>query len=271
MTETLRYRGAPARRAAILELLNSTGYLSTSEVAERLSVSEMTARRDLRKLVDEGVVSSVRGGIRIAGMDEQGPTEYERRVSTESDAKAVIGRAAVNLIGPHDVVAIDAGTTAFQVAQNLGQDFQGTVVTHSIPVVHLLAQRPSGRVIALGGEVFHPSKALVGSFAVDNVQNLRASILFLGAAGADQDGLFAAADVEKGVKCALMDVADLVVLVIDHRKFTTRAPVLLCDWSRVDVVICDQAPDEELSAVLEANQVELIIPERNTSGVELSS
>jgi DeoR/GlpR family transcriptional regulator of sugar metabolism len=258
-------RDTAARRATILELLSATGYLRTSEVAERLAISPMTARRDLKRLADEGVAASVRGGIRIASVEEQAPTEYERRLGAEPGAKTVIGLIGAGLISAHDVIALDAGTTAYQVARNLPAEFEGIVVTHSIPVMHLLAERPSGRVIALGGELFRPSKALVGSIPVANLQHLRVSTLFLGAAGIDSNGVFVAADSERGVKQALMDIADRVVLVSDHSKLTTRAPVLLCDWSRIDTFVCDRALKAEFTARLATSGVQVLTPAQQTA------
>jgi len=59
--QPLRYTGAPARRAAILENLRATGFASISDLSERLGVSEMTARRDVRRLQDEGEAVAVHG------------------------------------------------------------------------------------------------------------------------------------------------------------------------------------------------------------------
>ncbi len=271
MPEPMRYRDAPARREAILELLSTTGYLTIAEVAEHLAISEMTARRDLKKLADDYRVSSVRGGIRLAAAIELAPSEFDRRVTAEAEAKALVGRAAASLIAPQDVVAIDAGTTAYQVAEHLPADYQGTVVTHSIPVIDLLAHRPSGRIIALGGEVFRPSKALVGSMTIANAQGLRVATFFLGAGGVDERGIYVSADVERGVKHVLMGISDRVVLLIDHAKFTTPAPVLLCDWSRIDAVICDRLPEPTLERVLKRANLEVLVPTQAQPGSQLVS
>ncbi|MGC3955829.1 MAG: DeoR/GlpR family DNA-binding transcription regulator [Propionicimonas sp.] len=250
----MRYRDAPARREAILELLGSTGYLRVGEVAESLGVSEMTARRDLKRLAEDGAVDSVRGGIRMAAADPS-PSEFELRRASEAAAKAAVGLFAAETIRPADVIALDAGTTAYQVAEHLPSDFRGTVVTHSIPVIDLLSRQPQGRLIALGGEAFRPSKALVGSMTTGNAQGLRVATFFLGAGGVDQRGIYASADVERGVKQVMMDIADQVVLVIDHRKYETPAPVLLCDWNRINRVICDEEPPPAIAHALKAAHV----------------
>jgi DeoR/GlpR family transcriptional regulator of sugar metabolism len=161
---------------------------------------------------------------------------------------------------PDDVIAIDAGTTAFQVAQALPDDFFGTVVTHSIPVLDFLLDRPATKTIALGGDVFRPSRALVGSSAVDCARRLRVRTFYLGAAAVDTRGIYASADVERLVKRTLMEIADRTVLIIDHSKFDVKAPVFLCDWDRLDTVVSDRAPPEHILQQLSEKHVRMLIP-----------
>ena len=54
--------GAGDRRDRIALLLAQSGYLSISELADHLGVSEMTVRRDLDRLVEKGLVSRAHGG-----------------------------------------------------------------------------------------------------------------------------------------------------------------------------------------------------------------
>lgn len=251
----MRYRDAPARREAILKLLSNTGHLTVGEVAAHLTVSEMTARRDLKRLTEEGAVDGVRGGIRMLAS----LSEFDYRASAATAAKTSVGAIAAGMIGPEDVIAVDAGTTAYQVTEHLPEDFRGTIVTHSIPAIDLLSRQPGGRLIALGGELFRPSKALVGSITMGNAEGLRAATFFLGAAGVNKRGIYASADVERGVKHVLMEIADKVVLLIDHRKYVTTAPVLLCDWSRIDTLICDQEPPTGIARALKSARVQVTI------------
>ena len=46
----MRYQSAPARRAWILSALRTSGFLSITDLAGDLGVSDMTVRRDLRRL-----------------------------------------------------------------------------------------------------------------------------------------------------------------------------------------------------------------------------
>jgi DeoR/GlpR family transcriptional regulator of sugar metabolism len=252
--ENYRYRDAPQRRAGILGALQETGFLTISELAERLGVSEMTIRRDARLLDRRGEAIASRGALRLPttapSADPESDDDYLHRARSAAAAKEVIGRLAADDVRDDDVIAIDAGTTAFELARALPAGFTGTVVTHSIPVIDLLAGRPQIKTIALGGDVHPPSRALVGSWTVDSANRLRVRTFYLGAAAVDERGIYAAADVERQVKTTLMGIADRVVLLLDRRKFEATAPVLLCDWDEIDLLICDERPPAAITPLL---------------------
>jgi DeoR/GlpR family transcriptional regulator of sugar metabolism len=261
--ESMRYTGAPARRAAILENLQTTGFVSITDLAERLGVSEMTARRDARRLHEDGTAVSVHGGIRLRVPETDGDRDspgYNGRENARNTAKRAVGRAAAQCVRPDDVIALDAGTTTAQLAKALPAPFHGTVVTHSLPVINHLLDQPAVTVIALGGDMHRPSRALVGSATVDVAQRYRVRTFYLGAAAVDERGVYASADVERLVKLALMGIADRVVLLIDHGKFSARAPVFLCDWNRLSAVVTDREPPEPIAERLQAEGIDLVLP-----------
>lgn len=260
VAEPLRYRGASQRRAAIATLLHSTGFLTISEIVKRFGVSEMTARRDVRQIVDDGDALAARGGLRLPIQSALAPTAYSGRLVTDMAAKSAIGVAAASQLQRDEVIAIDAGTTALQLAAALPADFEGTVITHSVPVINLLLERPSVKALVLGGDLYRPSQALVGYSVLSTVQTLRARTFYMGAAAADERGIYGAADAERNVKHALMGVADRVVLLIDHHKFDASAPVMLCRWDRLAAVVSDQPLPRAIATQLAEHDIEQILP-----------
>ncbi|WP_193317963.1 MULTISPECIES: DeoR/GlpR family DNA-binding transcription regulator [Streptomyces] len=260
--DPLKYRAAPARREEILEALRRTGFVSIGELAARLGVSEMTARRDIRRLAADGEVVAVRGGVVLpAGPRDRSDPGFDSRFAADVEEKRTVGGLAAAQVTDDDVIAIDAGTTAFQLAAALPTAFHGTVVTHSVPVIDLLMDRPAARGIALGGDLYAPSRALVGSLTVDMARRLKVRTCFLGAAGVDERGVYAAADVERQVKETLMDIAERVVLLVGARKFSATAPVRLCGWDRLDAVVADAGPPPAIRAALDAHDVRLHLPD----------
>ncbi|TFC07457.1 DeoR/GlpR family DNA-binding transcription regulator [Cryobacterium mannosilyticum] len=261
--ESMRYTGAPARRAAIVDRVRATGFASIADLSERLNVSEMTVRRDVRRLQDDGDAVAVHGGVRLRLAetdDDPDAPGYNGRESARNAAKRTVGRAAAECVLPDDVIAVDAGTTTMELARALSSDFHGTVITHSLPVINRLLDQPAATVIALGGDLHRASRALVGSATVEMAHRYRVRTFYLAAAAVDERGVYASADVERLVKLELMDIADRVVLLIDHGKFAARGPVFLCDWGRLSAVVTDRQPPAGIAARLLADGIDLVLP-----------
>ena len=234
----LRYEGAPARRQAILKAVKSAGFLSVLDLSQQLGVSDMTVRRDLRRLERHGEVRVVHGGVSLPSGSGHSPA-FAGRAELHADGKARIGRAAAAVFTDNATIAVDAGTTTYAAVQAIPEDFAGTVVTHSVPVMHALLAQPRIRVVGLGGELLRESQAFVGPRTVEAAQGLRVQTLLLGAAAADEHGVYIATDNERPTKQALMALARHVVLLADTTKFTSPAHVLLCDWTHIHTVITD--------------------------------
>lgn len=256
----LRYDSAPARRVRILDAVHETGFISVTALTQLLGVSDMTVRRDLRKLAQQGRVRVVHGGVSSLHGSMHSPA-FGRRVILNSAAKRHIGVVAAARVSDTATVAIDAGTTTYAVAQALSAAFRGTVVTHSVPVMQLLLHRAVGRVVGLGGELLPESQAFVGPRTVEATAGLRVDQLFLGAAAADELGIYVATDLERPTKLAMMSIAREVVLLADATKFRASSPVLLCDWASISAVITDAPPPPRIARLLSHLDVDLAVHE----------
>ena len=244
----MKYGTAAGRRGVILDRLQADGFAATAALARDMAVSEMTIRRDLMQLGEEGALLLVRGG---AALPTSARSSFGARQSANAEDKRRIAVLAARSIGLQESIAVDAGTTAHALVEALPANFAGCVVTSSIPAVQTLMDRGSGpRVIALGGELHGPSRACIGPLAVDGVRQLRVATFFLGAAAIDSRGVYVEADLERPTKLALMAIADRVVLLADHAKFRRSAPVLLCPPSALTTLITDRTPPAALVAVL---------------------
>jgi DeoR/GlpR family transcriptional regulator of sugar metabolism len=241
----LRYDAAPRRREAILERLRASGHVSVSEVSQALGVSEMTVRRDLRRLAATGEATLVHGGASLPAGSHGRPV-FVARAQVNAEGKRRIGAAAARMVAADDTVGIDSGTTAVEVAHALPEDFAGCVVTNSVPVLAAMVTRRDTRVIGIGGEMSHDNHALIGPSAARFVRDLRLRLLVLGATSIDARGVYVRSELELGVKQALLDAAEDVVLVCDASKEGAPGTVRVCDLERIDTVVTD-AP---LSAAL---------------------
>src|SRR4029079_13138229 len=89
--------------------------IRVADLAIELDVSEMTIRRDLDLLVDEGTAARGRGGAVAVG-----PQGFEERFRRHARAKARIAEKLVDLVGTGGAIGIDASSTMQRLAARPG-------------------------------------------------------------------------------------------------------------------------------------------------------
>ncbi|WP_345320754.1 DeoR/GlpR family DNA-binding transcription regulator [Candidatus Villigracilis proximus] len=122
------------RQQKLTRLLEQTGRLSVSQICDHFGVSEATARRDLETLSEQGKLQRVHGGAITV---EQAPPELPilERETEQPDEKLRVGRAAAALIADNETVFLGSGTTVLEVARNVRNRRNLTVITNSLPVL----------------------------------------------------------------------------------------------------------------------------------------
>lgn len=233
------YTSAPDRRDRLVQFVGEQGYCTILELSQRFGVSEMTIRRDVARIVTEGRLRGFHGGVgSLSPLDMLG-VDYRARDLSMSEAKRAIATRALEGVTPRSVIALDAGTTAAQLAAILPSDQHLTVISPSLPVVSGLATNAGVELICLGG-VLHPeSLSFSGPSTLAAISNLHIETLFLAASGLNVRGVFCGNGFDAITKRALIDVSDTVVLIADSSKFTTSAMVRTCEWDAIDRLIVD--------------------------------
>lgn len=243
----LRYLGAHERRARILSQLRLHGFLSISELSRDLRVSPMTVRRDLHLLESGGDVRLVHGGASLT------PSALHGAAFPRDALDAARGRVAglaAELVGPADTIAVDAGPTAYALAHALPESFSGSIITHSMPVLQLLAEQPGARLVALGGELRADRHAFVGPSTEAALTGLRARTFFLEPAAVDPRGVYGGSPAEASLQRRLMDIADEVVVLAVSGITRGSAPAQIARLDRVTRFVTDGPVPGELCTAL---------------------
>ena len=256
--DAARGGGLHARREVILDRVREAGYCSLTELGQALGVSDMTVRRDVRKLEEQKLVRVVHGGV-SAVTDLHTPLDFRFRSEQHTAAKKAIAVYALSLLQPRSVVGLDAGTTILEVARAIGPEDQLTVVTHSLPVIATLARRPGVELIALGG-VFHPEgQHFAGSLALRSLTQLRMQTLFLAATAVREGRLWCTNEADAEMKQALIAASDQIVLLADSSKFSYSAVMRVADLSAVSIVVTDQFIADSARQAVEDAGVKLVV------------
>jgi DeoR family transcriptional regulator, aga operon transcriptional repressor len=239
--------GTDERRREIVRRMYLTGYVAAQELADSLAVDTSTIRRDLQVLASQGLLERMHGGARVPAGSADVPyaiKERERRA-----AKVAIGAAAAGLVRDGDSVILDSGSTVYEVAAQLAERRDLTLIVNDLRTAQLVADFQSARVLVPGGEQLSSNYALISDHAVAFVQELRVEWTFLGADAVDvQAGITNTNTLEVPLKRAMLAAARHTVLVADSSKFGHRMLVRVADLDEIGRIITDDELDEETAA-----------------------
>ncbi len=228
------------RLDAIRSRLDLDGRVRVVEMAESLGVSEMTVRRDLDLLAEQGVLLRVRGGAAALGAQP-----FAARFARQAKAKERIVAKVAHLVGDGGAVGIDASSTLERLASSLRGVRDVTVLTNGPECFLALQAHPGVTALLTGGQLDRRTGSLVGPMAVRSTQDLRLRRLFVSAAGIDPDHGTSEPTLEEAeVKLAMADASTHVVVAVDHTKLGHHASARCLPLERVDLLVTDLDPSD---------------------------
>jgi len=250
---------APERQKQILALLSRQGRLSVAEIVEQFSVSIATARRDLNSLAQQGKAQRVHGGVIAL---EQAPPELPilERASEQSDEKIRIGRLTAELVSDHETIFLSSGTTVLEVARNLCDRKNLTVITNSLPVLNTLAGQKEITVISLGGMLRNSELSFIGHITEQALTELRVDKVIMGIRGVSLElGLMNDYFQETLTDRAIMNIGSELIVAADHTKINRVAPVLLAPLKSVHIFVTDSGADKSFIQAMERQGIKVIV------------
>lgn len=249
---------AAERRQAILELVRANGAVRLRDIAAQVGTSEVTVRRDLRLLEEQGLLDRRRGGAAAPGVLSHEPT-YVQKSHTAAIEKRAIAALAAGLVDEGDAVVLGAGTTTEELARRLVGRRDLTVVTNSMLVGTLLAHAPGVDVIMTGGQLRGSTFALVGSAAEQSLEGVRVRTAFLSGNGLTASrGLstpdMAAASMDR----VIVGAAQEVVVLADHTKLGVDTMFQTVPPERISRLVTDEQADRDQLDGLRTHGVEVL-------------
>lgn len=213
------------RKALIVETLRREGQVIAKRMAEELSLSEDTIRRDLREMAADGLLARVHGGA--LPLNPPLPDLSARR-SLASEVKARLGRRAAEMIAPGQMVFLDGGTTTAEVARALPRDLSVTIVTHSPTIAAELEHHPAAEVILIGGKLYKHSMVATGAMAMSAISMLRPDIFFLGVTAVHAARGLSTGDAEEAaIKRHIAACSAETHVLLTPEKFDAASPCLV--------------------------------------------
>ncbi|WP_323121264.1 DeoR/GlpR family DNA-binding transcription regulator [Burkholderia alba] len=244
------------RKSAILAALKRDGQVLAKQLSDAFGVSEDTIRRDLRELAAEGRLQRVHGGALPASSAD---ADFARRLPLESGAKRAIAQAAAGMISNGQVVILDGGTTAVELARQLPRALTATVVTHSPSVAVELAGHPGVEVVIIGGRLFKHSIVTVGAAALEALAAIRADLYFMGVTGVHPSAGLSTGDLEEAyMKRALAAHAAETIVLASADKLNAASQYRIGELALATAIIVERHTDAALTEPLAAAGVSIV-------------
>jgi len=252
------------RKQALISYLSHKGAATMKELSDHFGVSEMTIRRDLNVLEQEGRVQRSHGGvvyrdaIAAAGQDE--PTLSAKQARNPDAKERLAAYAAEKFVHDGDVAILENGTTVSRMAELLGGLDRVTLLTNGIDTLTRFRPHVTERrsIVCCGGILREISGTFVGPVAEEFFSRYHADTLFLSALGfCVEDGFTDPYLMDTQVKKAMIRSAERVVMLLDSSKIGKRYFSPVAGLSDIDIFVTDQGLADTDRASIEESGVEL--------------
>jgi DeoR family transcriptional regulator of aga operon len=223
------------RQEQLRRFIQERQRVTVAQICQRFAVSMATARRG--------------GAIAVRRAPPELPVL--QRQADQAEEKRRIGQAAAALIAEGETVFLGSGTTVWEVAQHLRDRHNLTVISNSLPVIHLLADAPGVTVIGLGGILRRSELSFIGHITEKALAEVRADKVILGIRAIDAEhGLTNDYLPETMTDRAILNIGREVIVVADHTKCGRVSAAFVAPLTAIHTLVTDvQAPPDFVAAL----------------------
>ena len=230
----------------IAELLDKRGKLTLEQLEEYFPhVSQMTLRRDLFQLEEEGKIIRVRGGaMSVKEVQKSSGEPYTKKTTIHTDEKIEIAQKAAALIDEGSSIFIDGGTTALYLAKEL-PDMHCNVFTNGIAVAKELAQKKNVSINLLGGQLLKDNLSTASPLAALYFEDTNFELAIISAAVfTPENGFSCSSQIEADLLRLVRKKARFLYMMLDSSKIGKIMPYTFAHAKDIKVLITDDAfPD----------------------------
>ncbi|MFT3993743.1 MAG: DeoR/GlpR family DNA-binding transcription regulator [Dysgonomonas sp.] len=247
------------RHKIIIEELKRTGYVRVKELSEKLNVSEVTIRKDLKKLENRKMLYRNHGSANSVS-SIIGERHIDEKEKIRIEEKTLIAKAATELLDYDDKVIIASGTTLLAFAREIREDKPLTVITSSIKVSIALCYNPSIEVIQLGGVMRKKAASVIGNYAEKALDELVCNKLFIGVDGIDLDyGLTTSNLGEAHLNQKMINAAQKIIVLCDSSKFGKKGFSKICNFDMIHHIITDSNAPSNIIEMIKEKGIEVTL------------
>ncbi len=250
---------AEERKRKILELLEQNEKISVQELCEYFGVSSSTIRNDLREMDSEKLLERTHGGAILPSKKSFELTSTQKEVKNLDEKKA-IAQIAADMIEDGDTILLDTGTTTLELARNLKNKRDITVVVNDIEIARCLEDFDGVSIILLGGIMRKKFHCAVGPIAINALSTLSVDKAFMATNGVSfKKGLSTPEINQAEVKKMMISISSEVILLCDSSKIGKDSFVKFASISEINKIVTDSNLSKYDAVEFEENKIEVII------------
>ena len=246
------------RQSKIIKLVNQYQKIEVSRLAEMLDVSQVTIRKDLDYLEEEGLLSIEHGYALIKNAND-----INTRLTINYETKLKIAIKAAEMVSNGETVMLESGSTCALMAEQLAKLKKDvTIITNSAYIAIRIRDLPVRKVILLGGEYQKEYQGMVGPLVRKCAREFFVDKFFVGPDGFIPEAGFTCDDLMRVETMKYMaDSANRMIILADSSKFSQKGVVIQSTFDEIDTICTDSGISEETVAILNKRNILVKIAE----------
>ena len=229
---------AMQRSEKIMEILYKKETVQVNNLVEVLNVSDVTIRKDLKKLEKKGIIVRTHGG---AILKKNNIMHIDSSVESLTSKKDALAKLAWEQIKDGDTIFLGSGYTCVSLAKQIPDDCDISVITNNIEAIPYLKDKCK-TLILIGGEVIsHGRNFFTSSSDLDEqLKSYNINKAFTSCSGLDLNfGVSFSTEASKKIISAILKNSQNWYLIADSSKFNIVSPYKISDIDIPEIIITD--------------------------------
>ena len=246
------------RQSKLIKLVNIYQKIEVSRLAELLDVSQVTIRKDLDHLEEEGLLTREHGYALIKNAND-----INTRLTINYDTKLKVATKAAEMVSNGETVMLESGSTCALLAEQLAKLKKDvTIITNSAYVAIRIRELPIRKVILLGGEYQKEYQGMVGPLVRKCAKEFFVDKFFVGTDGFIPEAGFTCDDLMRVETMKYMEnSANRTIILADSSKFSQKGVVVQSTFAEIDTLCTDSGVSQEVIDILTRNNIHVEIAE----------
>jgi DeoR/GlpR family transcriptional regulator of sugar metabolism len=229
--------------------------VSVTKLSELLNVTEVTIRRDLEKLEQEGFLKRTHGGAVLLDYVEEAAWEENEEIK-DVLLYQEIADTAFHLVNDGDAIMLTNGPVNAFIAKALAARSNLTVVTNDLLIASAFAHSPTNTLILLGGDL--EENAVYGQMTLDNIRNFSFNYLFIEIDGLSETvGMTVSSTKKANLIQLAVKLAESVTVVCLSRFFGTKSLYRVGNLNMAHRILTDSNLEDKHKKYIYDNNIPL--------------